>query len=73
MFKTAVKSDVLLKIFNLQGQEIVRTLKKNINPGLNSINWDGTDFSGNQAASGVYVYKIVSRGRIYSGRMVLLR
>jgi len=62
-----------LLIFNIHGR-LVRTLYSGtINSGVSHFNWEGVDDLGNAVASGIYVYRLQSNGRILSRRMVLLK
>ncbi len=49
---------VVLKIYNLSGQE-VRTLVNAQQPaGANAVVWDGRDESGKEVSSGIYIYRL---------------
>jgi hypothetical protein len=57
-FEVARTSDVSIKVYNTMGQ-LVRTLRNGrMEPGRYSINWDGTNASGEKVSSGVYFYKM---------------
>ncbi|MFQ5584018.1 MAG: metallophosphoesterase, partial [Calditrichia bacterium] len=73
--------DVLLKIYNIFGQEIVTLVKGREAAGQKSVVWDGRDQSGQPVSSGVYIYRLVAAdpltdaGRKYSHSrtMVLMK
>jgi hypothetical protein len=64
---------VVLKVFNLQGQE-VRTLINEFKPaGAFEALWDGKDNAGRQMSSGTYLYQIEAQGMAQAKKMVLLQ
>jgi hypothetical protein len=64
---------VTIHIYNSLGQ-IVSTLVNETKPaGDYSITWDGTDFGGNKAASGIYYYQIRIDDFVESRKMILLK
>jgi hypothetical protein len=64
---------VLFRVFSASGK-LVRTLANNYVPaGRHLVLWDGSDERGEQAASGVYLGKIVAPGLSSTKRMVLVR
>jgi hypothetical protein len=67
---------VRLMIYNLSGQAVrmlVHTAQHP--PGRHTIVWDGRDDAGQEAASGIYLYRLeaVDGGFVETKRMVLLR
>lgn len=67
------ETKVVLKIFNLHGQE-VRTLVNEIqSSGSEYVVWDGKDNSGYAVSSGVYFYGIQTGRIIKSKKMLLVR
>ena len=66
---------VKLTIFNLQGQPL-RQLRNAFHPaGQHTVQWDGRDRQGREAASGVYFYRLqLDHGPVtVGGKMILLR
>ena len=55
-------SDVLVTIYNLNGQEI-RQLYKGTNTGELSLKWNGTNSSGHRVAPGLYLIKMNGESR----------
>lgn len=65
---------VSITIYNLLGQEIVKLIDAPHIPGTYYTVWDGKNSKGQQAASGVYLYRMVTdTGFSASRRMILLR
>jgi hypothetical protein len=64
---------VTLNVYDLRGQ-LVRTLvSERQNAGEHNTSWNGTTDSGSNAASGIYLYRVVSGGLTTSGRMTLMK
>jgi hypothetical protein len=67
------KGVVTLKVYNVAGQ-LVRTLVDGVkDAGSYKATWDGKNNAGVAAASGVYLYKMNTRGFAHTKKMVLLR
>jgi len=68
-------SIVKIEIFNSRGQK-VKTLQipNSSSQNPNQITWDGTNETGKQVPSGVYLYKLVSNGKeLATNKMLLLK
>ncbi|MEA2062177.1 MAG: PQQ-binding-like beta-propeller repeat protein [Gemmatimonadota bacterium] len=64
---------VSLKVYDLRGR-LVRTLVQDERePGAYSVFWDGTDSSGKEAPSGVYLYRLQAKNFSGTRKMVLLK
>jgi Ca-activated chloride channel family protein len=64
---------VYVKVFNAKGQ-MVRLLAVHVHgPGSYSVEWDGTDLEGNQAASGVYFYSVDFGDAVLVNKMLMLK
>jgi hypothetical protein len=66
-------SFVALKIYNILGQEIVTLEEGTKEAGYNIVHWNGTDITGQDVPSGVYVYRIMAGNWSDTKRMVLLK
>jgi flagellar hook assembly protein FlgD len=62
-----------VSVFNLLGQKVVCLLNKELSAGLHSVEWDGTDEYGHQAASGVYFYRMTTPTTSETRKMVLVK
>ena len=62
-----------LSIFNLAGQKVATLMDGIRQAGAHTIRWDGRDDSGRELASGVYLYRLQSSGRVETRKLVLLR
>jgi photosystem II stability/assembly factor-like uncharacterized protein len=66
-------SRVVLKVFNMLGQE-VRALANEFRPaGSYEVSWDGRDNAGQRMPSGMYLYRIEAEGLVQTKKMVLLQ
>jgi flagellar hook assembly protein FlgD len=77
-FQLAKGSDVVISIFNLQGQMIRRLNIGHKQAGLylskgRAAYWDGQNETGEQVASGVYFYNLDAGGFRTTKRMVIIR
>jgi hypothetical protein len=66
---------VILKIYNILGQEVRVLVDQAKEPGFHTAMWDGRDACGEELASGVYFYRLTVDGGRWSAtkKMVLLR
>jgi hypothetical protein len=74
-YSIASAGRVSLKIYNAAGQ-LVRTLvdgEQSPQPGGLSATWDGLSDQGQSVASGVYFYKLTTRGFSDTKKMVLIK
>jgi hypothetical protein len=72
-FEVASTSNVSIKVYNAMGQ-LVRTLKnERFQPGRYSVQWDGTNASGEKVSSGVYFYKMAAGKYQATHKMLILK
>ncbi len=71
--KNEKRLDASIAIFNMAGQLVWSTLKKDQAPNYYSISWDASDNKGRQVHSGVYICHLKAGGYAKSIKMVLLR
>jgi len=55
------------------GEEVTSIHNGAMQPGLQSVKWNGIDSHGAQVASGVYIYRVEAQGRALTGKMMLLK
>jgi flagellar hook assembly protein FlgD len=69
-----VNCDVQLKVNNLLGQEVITLVNKNQSAGNYTTTWNGLNSTGQQIASDVYNYKLVTEtGFVQTKKLFLLR
>lgn len=66
-------SKVVLKIYNLLGQEISTLVNKIQSAGQRSVVWNGRNNQGLKVSSGVYVYQLQTGNWIKSRKVVFIR
>ena len=66
-------SNVILKIYNLLGKEIVELVNEFQPAGLRSINWDGKDKNGYSVCSGMYLYSLISNDFSQTKKMLVIK
>lgn len=68
--KSMPASDVNITIFNIRGQQVnTFTAKTDINGEVN-LDWNGKDKNGKNLESGVYLYKMDSAGKSFTGKII---
>jgi len=68
------RSTVSLEIFDILGRKVKSLLTQEFqNAGLQNVKWDGTNYSGIRAASGIYIYQLKANTFIASKKMILLK
>lgn len=82
-FDNPADSDITGKVYTLLGTEVA-TMSSRLTPAVNgcssgagvfkaqSMTWDGLS-NGSSVHSGVYVYRITSELKVYSGTLIVLR
>jgi flagellar hook assembly protein FlgD len=72
-FSIPKANDVLITIYDITGREITTLVSMKMTPGKYTVDWDGTNTSGNLVSSGVYFYKIVSGDFVETKKMVMVK
>ena len=73
-FNVEAKASVTLSVFNVLGQHIKTLIDGPVDAGSTTVSWDATDDSGNEVASGVYLYRlVVDQKNTQTKKMLLLR
>ena len=64
---------VSLKIFDVLGREVRTLYSGKLSKGYHKFEWDGTNQTQRQVASGVYFYQLLAGKKKLVRKMVLLR
>ena len=72
-FSLAKDSDVMLEVFNLNGQKVITLIDKSLSAGSHSVNWAGNNTNGQKSATGIYFYKLTADQFVQTKKMVLLK
>jgi len=65
-------SKIEIGIYNIKGQ-LVNILTTQTNNNLISVNWDGSNYAGNDVPAGVYFYRIILDGKIFTQKMLKVK
>ncbi len=66
-------ADVQIDIYNILGRRVIKLVDEFQKAGNHSIQWNGRDNHGNEAASGIYFYRISAGDKVRSRKMLLLK
>ncbi|MGB2957761.1 MAG: T9SS type A sorting domain-containing protein, partial [Bacteroidota bacterium] len=67
-------SRVRVEIYDILGRSVSTLLDDDLQAGVNSVRWDGTDSNGRHVGSGQYIYRISTpNGTNIIRRMMLLK
>ena len=72
-FQLPEASHVVLKIYNIHGQELRTLADAHYEPGFYSLRWDGRDNYGNPVSSEIYLYQLQAGSFSQVRKMTLLR
>lgn len=67
------EGEVNLSVFNILGQKVITLVNGTIKPGYHSAIWDGTNETGIEVGSGIYIYRIKFEKNIVSKKMLLVK
>ena len=66
-------SKVKLAIYNQLGQRIITLVDQEQQPGIYSVQWDGKNEAGRDAASGLYLYQLKTKEFTRVQKLALIR
>ena len=64
---------VSITIYDLIGRRIQSLIDENYPVGEHAVNWHGKDYSGNNVASGIYIYEVQFDEKVRHNKMTLIR
>jgi len=68
------ESELILKVYNVLGQEIKTIFDGLKQAGKHYFRWDGTNYLSQQVAAGIYLYRMnTNKGHTFVGKMVLVK
>jgi hypothetical protein len=73
LFTTETAGPVDLSIFDLRGRLVRRLAARDFPAGVHTLYWDGRNTNGHEAASGVYLVRVVMSGKPFTSKTVWLR
>lgn len=66
-------SDVIIKVFDMLGQEVRTLFAGEVERGTYTVNWDGMNNNGAKMSSGSYVYRMTAGDFVQSKKMILMK
>ena len=72
-FQIPKTTQVVLKIFDIVGQEIHTLINREMPAGDHEVIWDGRDNNGREMASGVYIYMLKAGDFMDSRKMIFMQ
>jgi len=66
-------TQIKLTVFDPLGREVRTLVDSHKNAGENHVVWDGRDASGNDVASGIYIYQLITESTTVARKMLLVR
>ena len=72
-FSVPERASASLRVYDSSGQLVATLVDGTVDAGTTRAEWNGTDWRGRAAASGVYFYRLVIPGATETRKMVLLK
>jgi len=72
-YEVARSVHVKLSVYNVLGQELVRLIDGNKQPGRYEVSWNGRNSAGNLLSSGIYFFRIEADDFIKTKKMTLIK
>lgn len=72
-FDLPVSAHIVLKVYNILGQEVRGLIDSKLNPGKHEIVWDGRNDNAQIVATGIYFYKIQAGQYKSTKKMIYVR
>ena len=72
-YELPVNEDVVLRIYNLNGQLVKTLVNGRINAGIHNALWDGKNSKGEKVSHGVYLYRITAGNYSDTKKLILLK
>ncbi|WP_340114272.1 T9SS type A sorting domain-containing protein [Maribellus mangrovi] len=72
-FQIPERSNVCVKIYNIQGREIRTLINKKLQEGVYKIPWNGLDYAGKAVSAGMYFIRMKSDDHVKTGKSLLLK
>jgi hypothetical protein len=70
-FNIPAAQEINVTIYDILGREVKTLFNGEVTPGTINLSWDGKSNQNISAGSGVYIYKVVSKNKLLTGKMVL--
>jgi hypothetical protein len=70
-FNIPATQEINVTIYDVLGREVKTLFNGEVTPGTINLSWDGKSNQNISVGSGVYIYKVVSKNKLLTGKMVL--
>ena len=67
-----LKSDIEIEVFNVIGNQVTTIYKGELNSGIHTFRWNGTDNNNNTVSSGIYLFRLTTTSGINLIRKMIL-
>ncbi|MCL2063574.1 MAG: chitobiase/beta-hexosaminidase C-terminal domain-containing protein [Candidatus Cloacimonetes bacterium] len=72
-FELKYETHLNISIFNIRGQRVNTLINEVMEAGTHNVHWNGIDENGNEMASGIYFYRMLTPEQIFVRRAILLK
>ena len=72
-FEIVRKGNVTIRVYDILGREIKTILDKELEKGIHSVDYDGTDAYGREIANGIYLYQMKFESSYKVSKMIVLK
>ena len=72
-FSLPGRCSVSLIVYNLLGRQVKKLVEGELSAGNHTISWDGTDNSGSEVSTGIYLYRLQTTDYVESRKMILMK
>ena len=72
-FSLPQEQEIELTVYNLKGQKVKQLVSGQISAGQHSVVWEGKDDNGKPVGSGLYFYKLKTKDKELTKKMLLLK
>ncbi len=73
LFSLSKQDRASLRIYNINGQEVITLIDQNLSPGRHNISWSGINAKGHPVSTGMYFYKLKVGEIVHQKKLLLLR
>jgi len=73
LYRLSDFTKVTIDIFDIRGRRVRRLVDAETDPGVHTVEWDGTDQSGRRSPAGVYLYRMSAGDFVRDRKMLLVR
>ncbi|MFC1563744.1 beta-propeller fold lactonase family protein [candidate division KSB1 bacterium] len=64
---------VVIRVYNVLGQEVKTIVNKDYMPGFHRVRWNGVNNFGRRVSTGMYIYRIIYGNNVISKKMVIIK